>query len=121
MYEVNFDDKDTIIRIDRELMDPETVSRFLNLVNLATVLKDSRLADDWEKMFTRMLGFPTGVRLIRDPAFNKGTAFTEKEREVLGLRGLLPPKIHSIDDQVLRVLENVHRKPNDIEKYVFMI
>ncbi|OGP70449.1 MAG: NAD-dependent malic enzyme [Deltaproteobacteria bacterium RBG_13_60_28] len=61
------------------------------------------------------------MRLIRDPAFNKGTAFTEKEREVLGLRGLLPPKVHTMEEQVLRVLENVRRKPNDIEKYVFMI
>ena len=87
MYEVNFDEKHTIIRIDRELMDPQTVSRFLDMVNLAAALKDSRMADDREKMYTRMLGFPTGVRLIRDPAFNKGTAFTEKEREVLGLRG----------------------------------
>lgn len=121
MYQVTFDDKDTIIRIDRELMAPETVSRFLDLVNLAAALKDSRFADDREKMFTRMLGFPTGVRLIRDPAFNKGTAFTEKEREVLGLRGLLPPKVHSLDEQVLRVLENFRRKPNDIEKYIFMI
>ncbi|RJR34590.1 MAG: NAD-dependent malic enzyme [Deltaproteobacteria bacterium] len=121
MYQVTFDEKDTIVRIDRELMDPQTVSRFLDLVNLAAALKDSRLADDWEKMFTRMLGFPTGVRLIRDPAVNKGTAFTEKEREVLGLRGLLPPKVHSMEDQVLRVLENVRRKPNDIEKYIFLI
>ncbi|MFZ5452046.1 MAG: NAD-dependent malic enzyme [Thermodesulfobacteriota bacterium] len=72
-------------------------------------------------MFTRMLGFPTGVRLIRSPDFNKGTAFTEKEREIMGLRGLLPPKVHTLDDQILRVLENVRRKPNDIEKYIFMI
>lgn len=121
MYQVTFDEKDTIIRIDRELMDPENVSRFLDLINLAAVLKGSRFADDREKMFTRMLGFSTGVRLIRDPAYNKGTAFTEKEREVLGLRGLLPPKVHTMDDQILRVLENVRRKPNDIEKYIFLI
>jgi malate dehydrogenase (oxaloacetate-decarboxylating)(NADP+) len=121
MYRVNFDDKDTIIRISRELMDLETVSRFLDLVNLTAVLKDSRYADAREAIITRMLGFPTGVRLIRDPAFNKGTAYTEKEREVLGLRGLLPPKVHSMEDQVLRVLENLRRKPNDIEKYIFLI
>jgi malate dehydrogenase (oxaloacetate-decarboxylating)(NADP+) len=121
MYEVSFDEKDTIIRIDRELMNPEMVSRFLDMVNLAAVLKDSRLADAREKMFTRMLGFPTGVQLIRDPAFNKGTAFTEKESEVLGLRVLLQNKVHTLDEQVLRVLENVRRKPNDIEKYIFMI
>ena len=76
MYQVTFDENDTIIRIDRELMDPETVSRFLDMVKLSAVLKGSRFADDRERMFTRMLGFPTGVRLIRDPAYNKGTAFT---------------------------------------------
>ena len=121
MYQVNFDEKDIIIRINRELMDLDTVSKFLDLVNLAAVVKDSRFADARADILTRMLGFPTGVRLIRDPAFNKGTAFTEKEREVLGLRGLLPPKVHTMEDQVLRVLENVRRKPNDIEKYIFMI
>jgi malate dehydrogenase (oxaloacetate-decarboxylating)(NADP+) len=121
MYRVSFEDRDTVIRINRELMDLETVSRFLDLVNLAAVLKDSGYADARETVLTRMLGFPTGVKLIRDPAFNKGTAFTEKEREVLGLRGLLPPKVHGMEEQVLRVLENVRRKPNDIEKYIFMI
>lgn len=121
MYRVNFEDKDTVIRISRELMDLDTVSRFLDLVNLAAVLKDSRFCDSREMILARILGFPTGVGLIRDPAFNKGTAFTEKEREVLGLRGLLPPKVHTMEDQVSRVLENFRRKPNDIEKYIFMI
>jgi malate dehydrogenase (oxaloacetate-decarboxylating)(NADP+) len=121
MYRVNFEEKDTVIRISRELMDLDTVSRLLDVVNLAAVLKESRFSDAREMVLARLLGFPTGVRLIRDPAFNKGTAFTEKEREVLGLRGLLPPKVHTMEEQVLRVLENVRRKPNDIEKYIFMI
>ena len=34
--------------------------------------------------------FPRGVALLRDPLLNKGTAFTEKERDAFGLRGLLP-------------------------------
>ncbi|MEJ2673534.1 MAG: oxaloacetate-decarboxylating malate dehydrogenase, partial [Deltaproteobacteria bacterium] len=69
----------------------------------------------------RMLGFPTGVGILRDPALNKGTAFTEAEREVLGLRGLLPARVHSMEVQMMRVLENFRRKPTDIEKYIFMI
>ncbi len=121
MYQVNFDEKDTVIRINRELMDLETVSRFLNLVNLAAVLKESHYADARETILTRMLGFPSGVGLIRDPALNKGTSFTEKEREVLGLRGLLPPKVHTQEEQILRSLESFRRKPNDIEKYIYMI
>ncbi len=121
MYRVNFEEKDTVIRISREMMDLDAVSRLIDLVNMVAVLKDSRYGDARETIMTRMLGFPTGVGLIRDPAFNKGTAFSDKEREVLGLRGLLPPKVHDMENQVLRVLENFRRKPNDIEKYIFMI
>ena len=41
--------------------------------------------------------FPRGSALLRDPTLNKGTAFTEQEREALGLRGLLPPHVSSQD------------------------
>ena len=36
-----------------------------------------------------------GLAVLRDPLLNRGTAFTEKERDQLGLRGLLPPHVHS--------------------------
>ena len=49
--------------------------------------------------------FPRGPALLRDPTLNKGTAFSEQEREVLGLRGLLPAHVCSQDEQVARVLE----------------
>jgi malate dehydrogenase (oxaloacetate-decarboxylating)(NADP+) len=62
----------------------------------------------------------TGEELLHDPAVNKGTAFTTKERDALGLRGLLPPHVHTQEEQVLRVMENFHRKPNNLEKYVHM-
>ena len=91
MYKVTLEGDDTVIRIKRDLMDQETVSRLLDLVNLSAVLEKSRFADAKEKILARMLGFPTGVALLRDPALNKDTAFTEEEREILGLRGLLPP------------------------------
>ena len=61
---------------------------------------------------------PRGVALLRDPALNKGTAFTEREREALGLRGLLPPHVLSQDEQVQRVLETIRRLPDDLDKYV---
>jgi len=121
MYKITFEDEDAVIRIRRELMDQETVSRLLDLVNLAAVLEKSRFADAKDKIQARMLGFPTGVALLRDPALNKGTAFTEKERELLGLRGLLPPRVNNMEEQVLRIMENFRRKPDDIEKYIFMI
>ena len=64
---------------------------------------------------------PTGVSLLQDPRLNKGTAFIEAERDALNLRGLLPPHIHSQDEQVMRVLGNFQRKPTDLERYIFMI
>ncbi|MFZ0711050.1 MAG: NAD-dependent malic enzyme [Terrimicrobiaceae bacterium] len=64
---------------------------------------------------------PFGISLLHDPTLNKGTAFTEEEREALGLRGLLPPRVHTVEEQVERVLGNFHRKSSDLERYVFMI
>lgn len=65
--------------------------------------------------------FESGTRLLHDPALNKGTAFTETERDLLGLRGLLPPRVHSQEEQVARVLENLRQKTSDLEKYIFLM
>ena len=61
---------------------------------------------------------PHGVSLLRDPTLNKGTAFTERERDVLGLRGLLPPHVHTQEEQVQRSLRNLRRQPTDLDKYI---
>jgi malate dehydrogenase (oxaloacetate-decarboxylating)(NADP+) len=63
----------------------------------------------------------TGIQLLHDPVFNKGTSFTEKERDVFRLRGLLPPRVNSQDQQVARALENLRRKDSDLERYIFLI
>jgi malate dehydrogenase (oxaloacetate-decarboxylating)(NADP+) len=62
-----------------------------------------------------------GVGLLHNPMLNKGTAFTEKERHALGLRGLLPPHVHTQDDQIRRVMNTFLKKPNDLERYVQLI
>ncbi len=59
-----------------------------------------------------------GISLLRDPLLNKGTAFTEQERDALGLRGLLPAHVQSMEMQAARVLTNLRSLPNDLEKYV---
>jgi malate dehydrogenase (oxaloacetate-decarboxylating)(NADP+) len=59
-----------------------------------------------------------GVAVLRDPLLNKGTAFTQEERDALGLRGLLPAHVLSLAEQAARVLENLRRLPDDLEKYV---
>jgi len=61
---------------------------------------------------------PRGMALLRDPLLNKGTAFTEAERDALGLRGFLPAHVLSMEEQTARVLTNLRSLPNDLEKYV---
>ncbi|AHE97482.1 NAD-dependent malic enzyme [Thioalkalivibrio paradoxus] len=64
--------------------------------------------------------FPRGLALLRDPALNKGSAFSEREREVLGLRGLLPPHVSTQEQQVDRVLENFRRLDSPLERYIML-
>ena len=61
---------------------------------------------------------PRGVDLLRVPLRNKGTAFTERERDALGLRGLLPPHVHTQEEQAARVLENLRKLADPLEKFV---
>ncbi len=63
-------------------------------------------------------GVATGFALLHDPLLNKGTAFTEKERDALGLRGLLPPHVHSQEEQAARVLTNLRKLADPLEKLV---
>jgi malate dehydrogenase (oxaloacetate-decarboxylating)(NADP+) len=64
--------------------------------------------------------FPRGTALLRDPTLNKGTAFSEAERDALGLRGLLPAHVCTQEEQEARVLENFRRLPTPLEKFIFL-
>ena len=64
---------------------------------------------------------PRGVKILHDPVRNKGTAFTEAERDKLGLRGLLPARVCSPAEQELRVLGNLRNKATDLERYLFLV
>jgi len=61
---------------------------------------------------------PQGLGLLRDPLLNKGTAFSEAERDALGLRGLLPAHMLTLEEQAKRIIDNLRRLPDDLEKYV---
>ncbi|MBI4249661.1 MAG: oxaloacetate-decarboxylating malate dehydrogenase [Elusimicrobia bacterium] len=63
----------------------------------------------------------SGEQLVRHPIFNKGTAFTESERDKFGLRGLIPPRVMNIEQQVARILENYARQPNDLSRYLYLM
>jgi len=69
----------------------------------------------------RMANIPTGIGLLREPTLNKGTAFTEEERRALGLEGLLPPYVTSLEKQIIRVMENFYKKPTDLERYIYLM
>jgi malate dehydrogenase (oxaloacetate-decarboxylating)(NADP+) len=63
---------------------------------------------------------PHGVELLRNPRLNKSTAFTEAEREALGLIGLVPEGIDSNDRQMQRVHFQLSQKNTDIERYIYL-
>jgi malate dehydrogenase (oxaloacetate-decarboxylating)(NADP+) len=67
---------------------------------------------------TNSARLPRGMDLLHDPLLNKGTAFTEAERDALGLRGLLPPHVHTQEEQAARVLANLRRLQDPLEKFV---
>jgi malate dehydrogenase (oxaloacetate-decarboxylating)(NADP+) len=63
---------------------------------------------------------PRGSALLGNPILNKGTGFTERERDALGLRGLLPPRIFPIEQQVQRAIANFRKKTDPLDKYTFL-
>ena len=62
----------------------------------------------------------TGTHLIDTPLLNKGTAFSEQERHLLLLEGLLPPHYETLDEQVVRCYEAFSGQPTDLEKHVYL-
>jgi malate dehydrogenase (oxaloacetate-decarboxylating)(NADP+) len=66
-------------------------------------------------------GTKQGIEVLHDPQLNKSTAFTESEREALGLSGLLPAGVDTEDIQVERVLQQLEAKPTDLERYIYLI
>jgi len=61
-----------------------------------------------------------GKALLLDALTNKGTAFTRRERDELGLHGLIPPAICSIQQQMDRTYENFQAKTTNMEKFIYL-
>jgi malate dehydrogenase (oxaloacetate-decarboxylating)(NADP+) len=119
MYKVMYENDDIVIRFKEGMIEGDTLSRLLDRINLESVLSRCKLTE--AKNARMRNGFPCGYALIKDPVLNKGTAFTEEERDALGIRGLLPPRVHTQEEQVTRVLENLRRKTTDLDKYIFLV
>ena len=61
-----------------------------------------------------------GAQCLSDPLFNHGTAFARDQRSHLGIEGLLPPRVESLDEQAARALANVRGKTSPLEKYLYL-
>ncbi|MBB6041615.1 malate dehydrogenase (oxaloacetate-decarboxylating) [Oribacterium sinus] len=59
--------------------------------------------------------------ILNNPFLNKGTAFTMEEREKLGLIGLLPPHVQTIEEQAAQTYAQMEKKENDLEKRLFLM
>jgi malate dehydrogenase (oxaloacetate-decarboxylating)(NADP+) len=62
-----------------------------------------------------------GIELLHDPLLNKSTAFTDAEKEALGLVGLVPDVTETEDVQLQRVMLQLAQKPTDLERYIYLI
>lgn len=69
---------------------------------------------------TRLDSNLRGRALLETPSLNKGTAFTLLERQALGLDGLLPPAVETIEEQSFRAYKAYLRKPDDLERHIYL-
>jgi malate dehydrogenase (oxaloacetate-decarboxylating) len=76
---------------------------------------DPLTGEDYYEVYLR------GQQLLTDPLLNKGAHFTLEERASLGLVGLHPYGVSTLEQQVARGLESYRRKPDDLERYLFLL
>jgi len=76
--------------------------------------RNSKVGDEFVPVKQR------GAELLRNPALNKGTAFTPWERTAFGLTGLLPPAVSNLEDQMQRVIENFRAETTPLDKYIYL-
>lgn len=62
----------------------------------------------------------SGYELLADPQLNKGTAFSEAERDMFHLHGLLPPHVSTLDEQISRAVQSLRQFETDLERYAFL-
>src|SRR5260370_29533715 len=67
------------------------------------------------------VGAKRGIDILHDPVNNKATAFTEAERQALGLVGLVPDVTESEDLQLRRVMQQLGDKTTDVDRYIYLV
>ena len=68
----------------------------------------------------KTIGVKRGIELLRDPSLNKSTAYTEAEKDALGLVGLVPDIMETDDLQLRRVLMQLGQKNTDLDRYIYL-
>src|SRR6201981_2391097 len=82
--------------------------------------KNTRMATTLPITQSDVLNIPLGGDLLDAPTLNKGTAFSEEERAELGLQGLLPPHVETLDEQAVRAYEAFQNKDNELERHIYL-
>src|SRR6202140_508828 len=62
-----------------------------------------------------------GIELLHDPSLNKSTAFTEAEKQALGIVGLVPDVTETEELQLRRVMMQLSEKNTDLDRYIYLI
>jgi malate dehydrogenase (oxaloacetate-decarboxylating)(NADP+) len=62
-----------------------------------------------------------GIEVLQDPSLNKSTAFTEAEKQKLGIVGLVPDVTETQDLQLTRVMMQLGHKPTDLDRYIYLV
>jgi malate dehydrogenase (oxaloacetate-decarboxylating)(NADP+) len=70
---------------------------------------------------TRARAGKHGADILKDPTLNKSTAFTEAERQALGLVGLVPDKTEPEDLQLRRVMQQLGHKSTNLDRYIYLV
>ena len=87
------------------------------LLNQASMAFKRHFADDYFVGGITMRGH----EILNNPFKNKGTAFTQEERQELGLVGLLPPYVQTLEEQAAQTYAHMHQKGSDLEKRLFLM
>jgi len=73
----------------------------------------------FESLANKPVSATSGFSVMKNPRVNKGLSFSEEERVKLGLKGLLPPAVMTLDQQVERAIQRIRALPTMLEKYVY--
>jgi malate dehydrogenase (oxaloacetate-decarboxylating)(NADP+) len=83
--------------------------------------RDTETTSPAEKNSATTANGKRGIDILHDPVLNKATAYTETERQALGLVGLVPDVTESEDLQLRRVLQQLGDKTTDLERYIYLV